>query len=213
MDMKKAWTSWGWCACRGRAIAMLLIGICMLGSAHAAFPAKVVSGYWVPSSGYHIYGEPQPTIPLAAREFCRVWLSASTGSSISAGYPFRGLIDELRVTAGVARYVASYSVANTEFPAHAPQFGPNDVGHSKGDLASVTNPAGHVTQYTQYDRAGRMRQMIDPKGVVSEITYTPRGWVSSVSSTPPGGATRTTTYGYDNAGQLTSVSQPAHAEQ
>ncbi|WP_431096879.1 DUF6531 domain-containing protein [Polaromonas aquatica] len=85
---------------------------------------------------------------------------------------------------------------------------PNEIGHTAGDLQSVTNAAGHVTQFTLYDRAGRVRQMVDPKGIVTDMTYTPRGWISSTSVTPPGGAARTTSYSYDNAGQLTGVVMP-----
>ncbi|WP_431096856.1 DUF6531 domain-containing protein [Polaromonas aquatica] len=85
---------------------------------------------------------------------------------------------------------------------------PNEVGHTAGDLQTITNAAGHVTQFTQYDRAGRVRQMVDPKGIVTDTVYTARGWVSSASVTPPGGVARTTTYTYDNAGQLTGVSLP-----
>jgi YD repeat-containing protein len=85
---------------------------------------------------------------------------------------------------------------------------PHDVGHTVGDLQSITNAAGHVTQFTLYDRAGRVRQMVDPKGVVTDTAYTPRGWISSVTVTPPGGTARTATYTYDNAGQLTGVAMP-----
>jgi len=85
---------------------------------------------------------------------------------------------------------------------------PNAIGYSVGDLQSVTNPAGQVTQYPLYDKAGRVRRMIDPKGVVTDVSYTPRGWVSGVTVTPPGGAARTTSYSYDGVGQLTGVSQP-----
>lgn len=85
---------------------------------------------------------------------------------------------------------------------------PNAIGYSLGDLQSVTNPAGQVTQYPLYDKSGRVRRMIDPKDVVTDVSYTPRGWVSSVTVTPPGGAARTTSYSYDGVGQLTGVSQP-----
>jgi YD repeat-containing protein len=85
---------------------------------------------------------------------------------------------------------------------------PNEVGYTAGDLQSITNAVGHVTQFTLYDRVGRVRQMVDPKGVATDTVYTPRGWVSSTSVTPPGGTARTTTYGYDNAGQLTGVVMP-----
>ncbi|MDP1956267.1 MAG: hypothetical protein Q8K71_17530 [Polaromonas sp.] len=85
---------------------------------------------------------------------------------------------------------------------------PAAIGRRAGDLRSVTNAAGHVTQFTLYDRAGRVRQMLDPKGVVTDTAYTPRGWVASTTVTPPGGVARTTTYTYDNAGQLTGVALP-----
>jgi YD repeat-containing protein len=86
---------------------------------------------------------------------------------------------------------------------------PNETGHAAGDLQTSTNSAGHVTQFTLYDRAGRVRQMVDPKGVVTDIVYTPRGWTSSVTVTPPGGNARTTAYTYDNAGQMTGTTLPA----
>ena len=62
---------------------------------------------------------------------------------------------------------------------------------------------------TRYDaRAGRVKQMVDLKGVVTHTVYTPRGWVSSVTATPPGGTARTTSYTYDNAGQMTGAALP-----
>lgn len=86
--------------------------------------------------------------------------------------------------------------------------GPAAVGHMVGDLQSITNPAGHVSQFTRYDKTGRVLQMIDAKGVVTDMTYTPRGWISSVTVTPVGIAARTTSYTYDDAGQLIGVVQP-----
>ncbi len=112
------------------------------------------------------------------------------------------------VSCRVARYVANFTLPTTEFPNHGPLPMPADIGHAVGDLERIRNPAGHVTQYTQYDRAGRVRQMIDPKGVVTVITYTPRGWVNTVTATAPGGAGRITSYTYDGVGQLTGVVQP-----
>ena len=102
-----------------------------------------------------------------------------------------------RVTSYAYYAVASFTGAD-----------PNSVGYSVGDLQSVTNPAGQITQYPLYDKSGRVKQMIDPKGVVTDISYTPRGWVSTVTTTAPGGTPRSTTYTYDGVGQLTGVSQP-----
>jgi len=131
------------------------------------------------------------------------------GHSPAALQYFTGNLDEVRITKGVARYTANFTPPTQAFPdTNIPALDPNAVGHRTGDLQSVTNAAGHVTQYTLFDGAGRVRQMIDPKGMVTDTTYTPRGWIASTTVTPPGGVARTTAYTYDNAGQLTGVVMP-----
>ncbi|MDP4300946.1 RHS repeat domain-containing protein [Leptothrix discophora] len=84
------------------------------------------------------------------------------------------------------------------------------VDHTLGDLQSITNAAGHITQFTVYDRAGRLKRSVDPNGVVTNITYTPRGWVNSVAVSPPtgAGAAQTTSYLYDGVGQLKEATLP-----
>jgi len=114
-----------------------------------------------------------------------------------------GYLDEFRITKGVARYTADFIAPATKFADSASTVEPQ--GHSAGDLQTVTNAAGQVVQYTSYDPAGRVRQMVDPKGVTTDLAYTPRGWISTATETPPGGSPRTTTYTYDVAGQLTQV--------
>jgi YD repeat-containing protein len=77
-----------------------------------------------------------------------------------------------------------------------------DMG-KRGNLQTVTNPAGHITTYASYDLNGRPLSITDPNGTLTTLTYAPRGWLTS--RTVGGEAT---TYTYDNAGQLTRVTQP-----
>ncbi|MEO8486121.1 MAG: RHS repeat-associated core domain-containing protein [Betaproteobacteria bacterium] len=77
-----------------------------------------------------------------------------------------------------------------------------DLG-KRGQVATVTNPLGHATQYTTYDAGNRLTSLSDPNGVVSAMTYDARGRLTS--RTVDG---ETTTYTYDLAGQLTDVEMP-----
>jgi YD repeat-containing protein len=76
------------------------------------------------------------------------------------------------------------------------------ANYTKGDLKSVTNPAGHATQYTRYDKSGRLLESVDANGTKTETIYTPRGWVKTVTTTPPGAPAQATVYDYDGVGQL-----------
>lgn len=73
----------------------------------------------------------------------------------------------------------------------------------QGNLNTVSNAAGHVTSFSNYDAHGRAGRVTDPNGLVTDFSYTPRGLLSS---TTVGNAT--TSYDYDHAGQLTSVTMP-----
>ncbi|MBT9461101.1 MAG: hypothetical protein IV084_05510 [Rugosibacter sp.] len=73
----------------------------------------------------------------------------------------------------------------------------------RGNPATHTNALGHQTQITAYDANSRPLTLIDPNGTTLAFTYTPRGWLATSSI---GG--QTTTYLYDNIGQLDSVTRP-----
>ena len=80
---------------------------------------------------------------------------------------------------------------------------PNAVGHTMGDLQSVTNPAGHVTQYALYNKAGQAVQMVDPNGVGTVYQYDARQRLTSIAV---GGLT--TFYEYWPTGLLKKATQP-----
>lgn len=75
------------------------------------------------------------------------------------------------------------------------------ASHMVGDLASSRNALNQTTQYTSYNAAGQLMQMVDPNGVVTDNVYDVRRRL--VSTTVAGQAT---VYTYDLAGQLTRVS-------
>ncbi len=72
-----------------------------------------------------------------------------------------------------------------------------------GDLASVTNALGHVTQITHYDAHGKPKRIVDPNGLVTQLDYWPRGWLKSRNV---GGLI--TLFDYDGVGQLKKVTNP-----
>ena len=73
----------------------------------------------------------------------------------------------------------------------------------RGDLHTITNALGHVTEYLEYDGNGRPLQVKDANHVVTTMTYHARGWIDSRSTDG-----QTTSFTYDNAGNLTRVTQP-----
>ena len=77
-----------------------------------------------------------------------------------------------------------------------------DVG-KRGNIATVTNPLGHVNRVTAYDANGRPLAMTDANGLVTTLTYHPRGWLAARAT---GG--EMTAYAYDGVGQLTAVTLP-----
>src|SRR5690606_17545953 len=79
------------------------------------------------------------------------------------------------------------------------QFGYDSVGN----LTSITNALGHVTQLLGYDAHGRPGQVIDANGVTRTLTYDLLGRLTN--STGPEG---TTSYTLDAAGLLTGVQLP-----
>ncbi len=82
-----------------------------------------------------------------------------------------------------------------------------------GDLAQIQEPPvdGHTpTTHAIYDTDGETLQVTDPTGAVSAATYDDLGQTQTMSQAvrQPTPTTATTTFGYDGAGNQTSVSLP-----
>jgi RHS repeat-associated protein len=75
------------------------------------------------------------------------------------------------------------------------------------DLSTITDPLGHMTRLTNYNGSGLPLTMIDPNGVITSFTYDIRDRLLSRTVHAASG-NATTTFGYDAAEQLTSVTLP-----
>ena len=74
----------------------------------------------------------------------------------------------------------------------------------EGYRVKVTNAEGLVTEYLNHNGRGQPGQMIDANGIKTNMEYHPRGWLEKTIQDVDGAAAETV-FGYDNVGQLTSV--------
>ncbi|MCM5526768.1 RHS repeat protein, partial [Xanthomonas hortorum pv. pelargonii] len=81
-----------------------------------------------------------------------------------------------------------------------------------GDLKTITNAVGQVTQFLSYDSAGRLLSQKDPNGVVTDYSYDARGRLtaSMVRGQDSGSETddRITRYSYLPTGLVKQVALP-----
>jgi RHS repeat-associated protein len=77
---------------------------------------------------------------------------------------------------------------------------------ASGALTSVTNALGQVTQITAHLPGGLPETIVDPNGIVTDLTYDPRNRL--LSSTLQNAVPLTTSYTYDAAGNLLTTTLP-----
>jgi RHS repeat-associated protein len=83
----------------------------------------------------------------------------------------------------------------------------------KGDLWTMTNALGHVTEFQQLDGNGRPLRVKDINGVLIDTAYHPRGWLrtriarANASGTPSANDAIMQTE-YDGVGNVVKVTQP-----
>jgi len=78
---------------------------------------------------------------------------------------------------------------------------------SSDNLSTFTDALGRVTRFTEYSGSGLPLTMVDPNGVTNLFTYDARDRLLSRTILAASG-NATTTFGYDAAGQLTSITLP-----
>jgi YD repeat-containing protein len=115
------------------------------------------------------------------------------------------------VTGKARTWTYTYNSVGQVLTATGPRTDVNDTTtysyDQSGNLATVTNAAGHVTTLSGYDANGRVGSIVAPNGDTTNLTYTPRGWLSS-RTVVANGSSETTRYSYDGVGQLILVTFP-----
>ena len=77
-----------------------------------------------------------------------------------------------------------------------------DLGR-RGNVASITNAAAHVTRFTAYTLHGQPTQIVDPNGLITDLTYDARMRLKSRKV-----GNELTGFTYDPRGLLTTVTLP-----
>lgn len=81
-------------------------------------------------------------------------------------------------------------------------------GHTRGDLAKVTGPAGQIREFLEYTFSGLATKIKEPNGQLIELSYDARRHLIRRVVNASGVGEQTTRYYYDLVGQLTGVELP-----
>ena len=85
---------------------------------------------------------------------------------------------------------------------------PNACVACRGNMFTMGNALGHVTTFDTYDVDGQPTRITDPNGVVTALTYDLRGRLRTRTIHAGSPAAETTSFDYDNVGQLIRVTLP-----
>ena len=79
---------------------------------------------------------------------------------------------------------------------------------SNFNLSSITNALSQVTNITAIDGSGRPTKIVDPNSVETDLTYDSNGRLQTAVRAHGTSLAATTTFTYDNDGNLTKVTLP-----
>ncbi len=150
--------------------------------------------------------------PIAV--LCRATVQASNDSTGGLGFAAAGTgpVQEWRYT-----YNRSGQLLTSSGPPDAngkaesasmSYYTDSNASHRPGDLASVRNGVGEVTNYLAYSEAGMPTNIAHPNGRIVESEYDSRQRLISSTVRAAGAQAETTRYEYDVAGQLTRMTAP-----
>ena len=108
------------------------------------------------------------------------------------------------LTGPVRNWTTTYNSAGQVLTVTGPRADVTTYAYdAQGNLATVTNAAGHLTTLSNYDANGKAGTITDVNGLTPLLSYSPRGWLLSKNV---GG--ELTSYAYDGVGQLKKVTLP-----
>lgn len=124
-------------------------------------------------------------------------------------YDANGNLLKRTVTAGAnsRSWTFTYNAAGQVLTMDGPRTDLSDISQfaydNLGNLSSVTDALGHVTQFTAYNGNGQPLSSKDANGLVKTLTYDARGRVTSIKV-----GDETTAYVYDAVGQVIKTIAP-----
>jgi len=147
--------------------------------------------------------DPQWRVPTKITE------PTSAGSRLTSfTLDARGNVRSKTVTVGTESrtWIYTYNDVGQLLTTDGPRTDVSDIEartYVGGNLETVTDAAGNVTRYANYDAHGRAQQVTDPNGLVTTMAYDARGRLKTSNA---GG--ETTSYDYDGVGNLSKLTLP-----
>lgn len=152
--------------------------------------------------------------PAGVRQSAYVYCNSADVATVNNLCPRLGLIKSIDGPRTDVNDLTTYEYRSAD--AASCVTAPNSCPYRKGDLWKVYKTASSislVTEYITYDGAGRVLQMKDFNGVITDLEYNTRGWLTAskvrgLDDTGEFYDDVVTRMDYDPIGQVTKLTQP-----